>query len=208
VAQADPAALRSSVALAFQEAFLFADTLRENITLGGLVTEDDLQTAMAVAQAQRFVGRLPQGVETVVGERGVTLSGGQRQRVALARALVRRPRLLVLDDATSAVDPTVERAILDGLRTALDTTTIIVAHRVSTIALADRVLFLEGGRIAAAGPHQELIRTVPAYEAIVRAHEAEAVEEAVHGEHDDDDAPGASHHDAISAGGVEPEDRP
>jgi ATP-binding cassette, subfamily B, bacterial len=187
VAAADPTHLRASVALAFQEAFLFADTLRENITLGSLANDRELEAATTVAQAQRFIGRLPAGIDTVVGERGVTLSGGQRQRVALARALIRRPRLLILDDATSAVDPTVERAILDGLRTALDTTTLIVAHRVSTIALADRVLFLEGGRIAAAGPHEELVRTVPAYEAIVRAYEAEAVEEATLGMADDED---------------------
>jgi ATP-binding cassette, subfamily B, bacterial len=189
----EPAELRATVALAFQEAFLFADTLRENITLGTLVHERDLEAATAIAQAHRFIERLPQGFDTVVGERGVTLSGGQRQRVALARALVRRPRLLVLDDATSAVDPTVEGAILAGLRTALDTTTVIVAHRVSTIALADRVLFLEGGRVAASGPHHELVRTVPAYEAIVRAYEADA------------DSPAERDDDAVAAGDSEGE---
>jgi ABC-type multidrug transport system fused ATPase/permease subunit len=105
-----------------------------------------------------------------MGERGVTLSGGQRQRVAIARALVRRPRLMIMDDATSAVDPTVEAAILDGLRSDLHTTLVIVAYRVSTIALADRVVFLDGGRVAAEGTHQELL-SHPSYEAMVRAYE-------------------------------------
>jgi ABC-type multidrug transport system fused ATPase/permease subunit len=174
VQSADAATLRRTVALAFQEAFLFADSLRENITLGTVAGDRELEAAAHIAQADRFIERLPARYDTVVGERGVTLSGGQRQRVALARALVRRPHLLVLDDATSAVDPTIESAILAGLRRALDTTTLIVAHRVSTIALADRVLFLEAGRVVAAGPHEELLRTVPAYEAIVRAYEAAA----------------------------------
>ncbi len=107
----------------------------------------------------------PDGLDEVIGERGVTLSGGQRQRIALARALLRRPRLLLLDDATSAVDATVERAILDRLRDGVAATTIVVAHRVSTIALADRVLLLDGGRIAATGTHQELL-AVPAYAAL------------------------------------------
>ena len=103
----------------------------------------------------------------------MTLSGGQRQRIALARALLRRPRLLLLDDATSAVDATVERAILDRLRDGVAATTIVVAHRVSTIALADRVLLLDDGRIVATGTHRELL-AVPAYAALVRAYEADA----------------------------------
>jgi ABC-type multidrug transport system fused ATPase/permease subunit len=110
----------------------------------------------------------------VVGERGVTLSGGQRQRVALARALVRNPRLLILDDATSAVDPTVEARILGALREELEMTTVVVAHRLSTIALADRVLFLRDGSIAATGPHEQLLE-VPEYSALVSAYEQEAV---------------------------------
>jgi ABC-type multidrug transport system fused ATPase/permease subunit len=123
----------------------------------------------------------------VVGERGVTLSGGQRQRLALARALLRRPRLLLLDDATSAVDATVEQAILAGLRQQSDgdptgTVTVVVAHRVSTIALADRVLLLDDGRIAAQGTHEELL-SVPAYAALVRAYESDPDD----GEHDDVD---------------------
>jgi ATP-binding cassette subfamily B protein len=168
VATAD---LRSRVALAFQEAFLFGTTVRDNLALGRPVPDADLHWALARARADGFVGRLPDGVDTAVGERGVTLSGGQRQRLALARALLRRPGLLLLDDATSAVDPVVEQGILDELRTALDATTLMVAHRVSTIALADRVLFLEHGRIAASGPHSRLVATVPAYAALARAYE-------------------------------------
>ena len=111
-----------------------------------------------------------------MGERGVTLSGGQRQRVALARALVRRPRVLILDDATSAVDPTVEAKILGGLRRELRTTLIVVAYRNSTIALADQVVFLSGGRVEATGTHAELLATVPAYENMVTAYERSEAE--------------------------------
>ena len=170
---ADPDELHQAAALVFQESFLFADTVRENLAMGADVTDDELWAALDIARARTFVERLPRGLDEVIGERGVTLSGGQRQRIALARALLRRPRLLLLDDATSAVDATVERAILDGLRDGVAATTIVVAHRVSTIALADRVLLLDGGRIAAAGTHQELL-AVPAYAALVRAYEADA----------------------------------
>jgi ATP-binding cassette subfamily B protein len=141
--------------------------------MGATVTDDTLWEALDIARARTFVERLPHGLDEVIGERGVTLSGGQRQRIALARALVRQPRLLVLDDATSAVDATVERAILDRLRDGVAATTIVVAHRVSTIALADRVLLLDGGQVAATGTHQELL-AVPAYAALVRAYEADA----------------------------------
>jgi ATP-binding cassette subfamily B protein len=169
--RAEPDSLHHEVALVFQETFLFADTLWENVVLGQEVTNDDVRRALRVARAERFVGELPMGVATVVGERGVTLSGGQRQRVALARALLRRPRVLILDDATSAVDPVVEFEILEGLRRELATTTLVVAQRVSTIELADRVVFLDGGTVRAEGTHAELLDTVPAYERIVRAYE-------------------------------------
>ena len=167
---AHPVDLRRAVALVFQETFLFADTLRENLTLGERVDEDVLAWAMSIAQTG-FVERLPGGLETVVGERGVTLSGGQRQRIALARAMLRRPRLLLLDDATSAIDPLVEQRILDGLRAELDTTTLVVAHRVATIRLADRVLYLDGGELVAAGTHDRLLADHPGYAALVRAYE-------------------------------------
>lgn len=172
----DPDVLRTAVAMVFQESFLFADSVGENISLSSSFPADpsdmydEVVRAASTARADRFIETLPRGYETVVGERGVTLSGGQRQRVALARALVRKPRLLILDDATSAVDPTIEAEILAGLRDTLDTTTIIVAHRVSTIELADRVAYVDAGRVAATGTHDELLH-LPAYEAIVRAYE-------------------------------------
>jgi ABC-type multidrug transport system fused ATPase/permease subunit len=163
--------LRSRVALVFQESFLFADTLAQNIALGTDVDDEAVRWAAGVAQVARFVESLPAAYQTEIGERGVTLSGGQRQRVALARALVRRPRFLLLDDATSAVDATVESRILRGLRAELNMTTLIVAHRVSTIALADRVLFMQEGRITATGAHHELVASNRDYEAMVRAYE-------------------------------------
>jgi ATP-binding cassette subfamily B protein len=168
--QLAPSELRESAAIVFQESFLFATTVRENLQLDRDVSEEEIQKAARLAQADRFIRELPHGYETVLGERGVTLSGGQRQRVALARALLAKPRLLILDDATSSVDATVEAAILDGLRRELDTTLIVVAYRVSTISLADRVLFLDEGRIVAEGTHQTLLGH-PAYEAMVRAYE-------------------------------------
>jgi ATP-binding cassette subfamily B protein len=171
---AEPASLRSAVALVFQEAFLFAATVRANLALGWAASDDDLRWALDAARARRFVDRLPRGLDQQLGERGVTLSGGQRQRLALARALLRRPGLLILDDATSAVDPTIERQILDGLPDSLHATTLVVAHRLSTIALADRVLFLDGGRIAASGTHQELLGSVPAYASLAQAYEQDA----------------------------------
>ena len=170
--------LRASVALVFQESFLFTDTIANNITIGNEANETDagdtsMRWAAGIAQVAGFVESLPAGYDTSIGERGVTVSGGQRQRIALARALIRRPRFLLLDDATSAVDATVEARILHGLRDELDMTTLIVAHRVSTIALADRVLFMQEGRIVASGTHRELLATNRDYEAMVRAYEQE-----------------------------------
>lgn len=161
--------LRASTAIVFQESFLFATTVAENIALDSGASRSDVERAAAVAQADRFVRDLPDGYETVLGERGHTLSGGERQRVALARALVRRPRVLILDDATSAVDPTIEAEILAGLRRELETTLIVVAYRLSTIRLTDRVLYLEGGRLRATGSHEELLAE-PGYAAMVHAY--------------------------------------
>ncbi|MCP3989573.1 MAG: ABC transporter ATP-binding protein [Actinomycetia bacterium] len=159
-----------AVVTVFQESFLFADTLRANVDLAGSAGDGEIRTALATAKVDGLIEELPAGLDTILGERGVTLSGGQRQRVALARALLRRPRFLILDDATSAVDAVIERQILDGLRTELETTTLIVAQRVSTIELADRVLYLDGGRIEAAGTHHQLL-TNEGYRALVSAYE-------------------------------------
>src|SRR5690606_18428913 len=124
-------------------------------------------------QADEFIQRLPEGYDTLVGERGYTLSGGQRQRIAIARTLLVNPPVLVLDDATSAIDVRVESAIHDALTTLLEgRTTIVIAHRLSTIALADRVVLLEDGRVAATGTHRELMATEPRY-AEVLAHASE-----------------------------------
>ncbi|SDD10646.1 ABC-type multidrug transport system, ATPase and permease component [Geodermatophilus telluris] len=154
-----------------QGTFLFDDTVRGNVTLGADLPDEEVREALRVAAADEFVDRLPEGLDTRVGERGATLSGGQRQRLALARAVVRRPRLLVLDDATSAVDPAVEARILDALRSAdRPSTVVVVAYRQATIALADEVVWLEEGRVTARGTHDELLATVPGYAALVRAY--------------------------------------
>jgi ATP-binding cassette, subfamily B, bacterial len=162
-------------ALVSQATFLFDDSVRGNVTLGADLPDADVWRALGLAQADRFVRALPDGLDTRVGERGTTLSGGQRQRLALARALVRRPRLLVLDDATSSVDPAVEAAILRGLRSAdLGSTVVVVAYRRATIALADEVVYVEHGRVVARGPHSELVAHAPGYAMLVNAYDDEA----------------------------------
>lgn len=170
--------LAGSLSLVPQSAFLFDDTIRGNIALGAEYSDAEVWAALRVAQADRFVRALPSGLDTKVGERGTTLSGGQRQRIALARALVRKPRLLVLDDATSAVDPQVEARILAGLRSRVgadsSTTVLVIAYRKATIALADEVLFLEDGRVAEQGTHAELQERSAAYRNLVDAYEQDA----------------------------------
>ncbi|HVL99984.1 MAG TPA: ABC transporter ATP-binding protein [Egibacteraceae bacterium] len=157
-------ALSSQVAVVFQDSFLFDESVRDNITLGEAYTDEEVRAAAELAQAHGFVTDLPDGYDTVVGERGASLSGGQRQRIALARALVRRPRVLVLDDATSSVDTRTERAILEGLRdAALPSTVIVVASRSATVALADEVVFLDRGTVRARGRHADLLAREPAY---------------------------------------------
>jgi ABC-type multidrug transport system fused ATPase/permease subunit len=177
VREADPIALRQAASIVFQESFLFAASVRDNISLDDTVDEAGVVRSAMIASADRFIRELPRGYHTVVGERGHTLSGGQRQRVALARALARAPRILILDDATSSVDPTVEADILHALRRELDTTLIVVAYRLSTIRLADRVIYLEDGRVRGTGTHDELLATQPGYAAIIRAYERDDQEE-------------------------------
>lgn len=167
--------LPKEVAYVSQNAFLFDASVRQNITLDGDYTEEEVATALRLAGADGFVSELPNGLETQLGERGTTLSGGQRQRLALARALVRKPRLLILDDATSAVDPSVESEILRALKGAdLPSTIVVVAYRPSSIKLADEVVFVDRKRILGHGTHDELLRSQPGYARLVQAYEEEA----------------------------------
>ena len=166
-------ALASAAALVPQIPFVFDDTVRGNVTLDRPGLDDDAAwTALRLAQADGFVERLPDRLHTAVGERGTTLSGGQRQRLTLARALAGRPRLLVLDDATSAVDSRVEAAILASLRErGTGASILVVAYRRATIALADQVVYLAQGRVAATGTHAQLMASVPGYRDLVTAYE-------------------------------------
>jgi ABC-type multidrug transport system fused ATPase/permease subunit len=160
--------LRREIGVIAQDPFLFSATVRENIAFGAPdATDEEIERAARMAQAHEFIAELPEGYDTMVGERGITLSGGQRQRVAIARALVIDPRVLILDDATASVDATTEARIRLGLREAMrDRTTIIIAHRLSTIALADELVVLDEGRIAARGTHDELLETSTVYREI------------------------------------------
>jgi ATP-binding cassette, subfamily B, bacterial len=158
-------------ALVFQEAFLIASSVRANIAFGRTVSDADIDRALQIAEAG-FVAALPDGLDTVVGERGVGLSGGQRQRIALARALVDRPAVLLLDDTTSALDPSTEAAVVNNLRRELSSSTVIaVASRPSTIALADEVLYLVEGAIAGHGTHDELLAESAGYRELMEAFE-------------------------------------
>ena len=162
------ASLRRSIGVIAQDPFLFSTTVRDNIAFGlPDLTDDEVERVAQLAQAHEFIERLPQGYDTVIGERGITLSGGQRQRIAIARALAVDPRILILDDATASVDATTEAKIRAGLREVMQgRTTLIIAHRLSTIALADEVVVLDQGRIVARGTHDELLETSPVYREI------------------------------------------
>jgi ABC-type multidrug transport system fused ATPase/permease subunit len=163
--------LRSHIGLVSQEPFVFNGTIRENLTLGrsGATPEDVVEAARA-AGLEEFIAGLPERYETVIGERGANLSGGQRQRLAIARALLRRPEVLIFDEATSHLDTTTERVIQEGLRTALaDKTVVLVAHRLSTIREADHIYVLHRGRVVESGTHRQLMRLEGHYWALVRA---------------------------------------
>ncbi|MFI0137217.1 ABC transporter ATP-binding protein [Streptomyces luteogriseus] len=157
--------LRAAIGLVPEDSFLFSDTVRNNIAYGRPdATQEEIEKAARAAQADRFIAELPEGYDTTVGEHGLTLSGGQRQRVALARAILSDPRLLVLDDATSAVDAKVEHEIHEALKGVMEgRTTLLIAHRRSTLNLADRIAVLDGGRLADLGTHDELQRRSALY---------------------------------------------
>ena len=157
--------LRSHIGISLQEAVLFSGTIKDNIKYGRPdATDEEVITAAKAAQAHDFIMSFPQGYDTMVGQRGVNLSGGQKQRMAIARALLLKPKILILDDSTSAVDVETEAEIEDALEVLLnDTTSFIVAQRISTVLKADKILVLDNGKIAAEGSHKELIETSPIY---------------------------------------------
>src|SRR5690606_7459849 len=160
--------LRSVGATAFEEPTLFSMSVRENLTLGRSdASDEEIHAAIEVAQAH-FVYDLPWGLDTRIGEQGMSLSGGQRQRLALARAVLSRPRILVLDDTLSALDVETEALVEEALKRVLaDVTGIVVAHRASTVLLADKVALLSGGTVTHVGRHQELLARVPEYRALL-----------------------------------------
>ena len=168
--------LRANVGVVLDDAFLFSVSIRDNIAFGRPSADlTEIEEAARAAGADEFIRELPHGYDTVVGERGYTLSGGQRQRITIARTLLVNPPILVLDDATSAIDVQVEQQIHDALRVLMEgRTTLIVAHRLSTISLADRVVLLEDGHIVADGTHAELLETTPQYAEVLAQVDPEA----------------------------------
>ncbi|MDT0303386.1 ABC transporter ATP-binding protein [Streptomonospora wellingtoniae] len=179
VRELDRGEIARAAALVPQSTFVFEDTVRGNITLGADIDDADVWAALRLARADSFIAALPEGLDTRLGERGTSLSGGQRQRLALARAVVRKPRLLIMDDATSAVDPQVEAQILAGLReTDLAATVLVVAYRRATIELADEVVYLEQGTVRDRGTHTELLESSAGYRSLVTAYERAAAERA------------------------------
>jgi ABC-type multidrug transport system fused ATPase/permease subunit len=181
-----PDDLSRHVALVAQSTFIFEDTVRSNVTLAdageaGSPDDEAVWAALRLARVDDVVRALPGGLDAPLGERGANLSGGQRQRLALARALVRRPAVLVLDDATSAVDPRIEQAILRGLRDdggAGSPTVLLVAYRMSSVLLADEVVHVEAGRVVDRGTHDELLARDPGYRELATAYEQETARRA------------------------------
>jgi ABC-type multidrug transport system fused ATPase/permease subunit len=176
--------LRAAIAFVSQDTYLFAGTIRENIRLGRLTASDaEIERAAHGAHADDFIGELPQGFDTEVGENGVSLSGGQRQRLAIARALLKNAPIILLDEATSALDSETEKKIQDALaRLTKGRTTIVIAHRLSTVIDADRILVVDGGRIVEEGRHPDLLRRGGIYERLSRLQftdDRQAVETAV-----------------------------
>lgn len=164
VREFEPRTLRRAVSMVFEDTVVFSASIRENLLLGARgATDADMRRAARLAQADDFISALPHGYDTMVGENGASLSGGQRQRLAIARAILRDPRVLILDDATSAVDPATDSAIRDGLAAVMEgRTTVVIAHRPETLTLVDRVVLLDNGRVVAEGPHRQLLG-LPAY---------------------------------------------
>jgi ATP-binding cassette subfamily B protein len=164
----DLAALRREIAMVSDDPFLFSANVRENVAYARPdASDEDIRQAARQAGIHDFIETLPEGYDTLIGERGLTVSGGQRQRIAIARALLRDPRILILDDATSSVDATTEAEIKNALRGLMRArTTFIIGHRLSTIALADEIVVLEDGRVAARGSHDELVESSPLYREI------------------------------------------
>ena len=167
--------LRSQIAKIEQDVFLFSRTIGENIAFGAPdASQEQIEQAAREAQAHEFISALPDGYATVIGERGVTLSGGQRQRIALARAFLNDPRILILDDSTSAIDSATEDQIQRAIRRAQQgRTTILITHRMAQIRWADHILVLEGGRLVASGTHDELLRRSPHYRRIFARYDAD-----------------------------------
>ncbi|HOG53248.1 MAG TPA: ATP-binding cassette domain-containing protein, partial [Bacillota bacterium] len=171
VREMDLSELRAKIGMVLQDSVLFTGTIKENIRWGKPdATDEEVERAAKAAQAHGFIASFPDGYETMVGQKGVNLSGGQKQRIAIARALIRKPRILILDDSTSAVDMATEERLQKALKDAMEgRTTIVIAQRISSVMDADRIVVLEDGKVAADGSHAELMKSSEIYRDIVRS---------------------------------------